>query len=649
MGPGDQNLDDLVAELSARRLKRREVLRRAAGLGLTAPVIASLLSACGGDDDDGAQDTPTSAPAAPTATESEAEEATPTEGAADVVTPTEGATDAATPTAAGAAPTDTPAEETPRGGSGKLTLILWQAPTILNLHIGQGGKDSAATRVALEPLFEFDANVEPVMFLASEYPTLDNGLLDPNGLWVIWKLREGVKWHDGEDFSAEDVKFTWEWIVNPDATTTTSAVYQNVESVEVVDDYTIRVNFKSPDPAWFDPFRGDNGVILPEHVFRDYTGAEARNAPANLMPVGTGPFKVVDFKPGDVVLYELFEDYWEPGKPHFDSIELKGGGDATSAARAVLQTGEVDYAWNLQVEPEVLNQLEASGLGQVVPVAGPFVEYLYINFADPHTEVDGARAEPSTEHPIFNHIEARQALNLAIQRDVIAEELYGAAGTATAYIINTPEKFKPDGLTWEYDLDAAATLLDAIDFPDAFESVSLLYQTSVNPVRQKNQEIVKADLEQLGFEVELKSVDSAVYFSSDAGNPDTFAHFYTDIQMYTTGPSSPYPIAYATRYRTDEIAQKANDWSGTNITRYFNPEFDVLHDQAQVEIDEETQIELWHAMMQMVHDDVFEIPIVWRGLPAAVSNRLDSSVLQTALIGAWTNWPFNDFKNWKPA
>ena len=636
-------LNRLRDEITIDGLSRRDVLRRGLALGLTAPVIAGLLAACGGDDDDGESSTATATTGA--AAQATATTEGPTETAEVPMGQLTATAQAAQPTAP-PEPTATPDTAVQRGGGGKLTMLLWQAPTILNLHVGQGGKDTTATRVCQEPLFEFDANNNPIMVLAVEYPTVENGLLSPDGTFVIWNLRQGVKWHDGEDFNAEDVKFTWEWITHPDASTTTSATYANVDSIDILDDYTVQVNFKSPDPAWFDPFRASPGVILPEHIFRDYLGEAGREAPANLAPIGTGPFKVVDFNPGDVVLYEIFDDYWDPGKPFFDSVELKGGGDATSAARAVLVTGEADYAWNLQVEPEILNQMESEGgQGALVSIPGNSAERIYVNFADPNSEVDGARAEPTTEHPIWKHKEAREALNFAIQRDVIATQLYGAAGVATGDNMNVPARFKLN-LPWEFDLDKAKEKLAAINFPDDFASTNIVYQTSVNSVRQKNQEIVKADLEQLGFSVELKSVDSGVFFSSDAGNPDTYAHFYTDIEMYTNGPGSPYPIAWASRYRSDEIAEKSNDWSGVNITRWNNPEFDALHEQAKAEIDEDVQLELWTAMMTMVADDIVEVPIVWRGGAEAVSSRIDESFIGPQ-VSNWATWPSYDLKNWK--
>lgn len=519
MYTGSDELQGLRSDITTEGLSRRAVLKRAMALGLSAPAIAVLLAACGSDDSD-AEPTATAGDAAPAST------ATTSSPAAEPTATAGQPTAEPTATTAAAAPTAT-AEAEPaatRGGGGKVNLLYWQATVILNPHLSQGSKDTNSARIALEPLADLDENTEPILVLATEWPAVDNGLLDPDGMWVTWKLREGVKWHDGADFTAEDVKFTFEWITDDGQTATSLNAYQSVESVEIVDDYTVTVHFKESNPGWYVPFVGGSGMILPEHLYKDYMGAAGRDAPYNLMPIGTGPYMVVEFKPGDTVLYEIFEDYWDPGKPYFDAVEFKGGGDAQSAARAVLQTDETDFAWNLLIEPDILNELADGSDAELVTVLGS-TERIMVNFTDPNVEVDGARSELPKQHPLLQHLEVRQALALAIQRDVISEEIFGPlGGVATAYVLNYPEKYKPEGITWEYDLDQARALLAAVGFPEAFESTALLYQATVNSQRQKIQETVKQDLEALGFSVELKSVDASVFLSSDAGNPDTYGH-----------------------------------------------------------------------------------------------------------------------------
>ena len=645
MGTGKfSDLERLRTEALAGMLDRRQVLKRSLALGLSAPVIAGLLAACADDEeeepaDTGDTDTTPATGAEPTEmTEDEEDEETPeTEE-----TPAEGDDEEtpemdATPEGDGeATPASEPAGEA--GGGGHLILLWWQAPTILNPHLAQGTKDYDASQVCLEPLANYNSAGELVPFLAAEIPSLENGDVAEDGMSVTWRLREGVTWHDGEPFTADDVAFTFEFVSNEATTATTFAVYDVIESVEVVDDQTITLTFKQPTPAWYDPFVGPNGMILPQHIFADYVGETAREAPANLDPVGTGPFMVTDFRPADVVLYERFENYWDAGKPYFDTVEMKGGGDSDSVARSVLQTGEGDWAWNIQSSPDILSQMvEAGGIGQIVATPGASAERIMVNFANPNEEVDGAFSEPSTEHPIFRFKEARNAIALAIQRDVIAEQLYGDGGVATSNNLNVPQRFVSPNTSWEYNLEEAQALLDEAGVSGG----NLVYQTSINAVRQRTQEIIKQSLEQLGFTVELKTVDAAIFFSSDAGNPDTYGHFYADLEMYTNGPSSPYPIAWAERYRSDSIAQKENAWSETNITRYNNPEYDEIHSQAQTELDPERQAELFIQMNDMSVMDFVEIPIVHRASVAAAANTLSEYDGATFMSDVW------DIKNWR--
>ena len=617
-------------------LSRRDVLKRGAVLGLSAPVIAGLLAACGDDDEEGGDDAPEAT--STTGTGGAQETAGTDEGEATETEATDEGDDEGEgeATATEGAGGDEPVGE--RGGGGHLRLLYWQAPVIMNPHLANGTKDFHASRVCLEPLVDFDREANPILVLAEEWPTVDNGLLAEDGMSVTWKLRQGVKWHDGEDFNAEDVAFTYEYITDPETATTTIGRYLTIESVEIIDDYTVTLHFNEPNPAWYDPFGTSEGIILPEHIFRDQMGAESRNAPANLAPIGTGPFRVTEFRPGDTILYEMFPDYWEPGKPHLDTIEMKGGGDVTSAARAVLQSDEADWAWNLQIEPEVLAQIEAGGLGEIDALPGGGTERVMIQFANPREEINGAFAEPGTTHPIWSDLRARQALALSIQRDTIAEQLYGKGGVAASNQYDEPAKFANPDITWEHDLDKAQALLDEMGFTDG----EILYQTSINSVRQKTQEIIKQDLEKLGFKVELKSVDSAVYFSTDQGSPDTSGKFWADLEMHTNGPTL-YPASWFDRYRTDEIAQQSNGWSGTNYFRYSNPEFDKMHDQVRVEMDPDTQVQLFQDMLELVTvTDVVEVPVVNRTGLAAKSNKIEG------YVGShWASNPVYELKNWR--
>ena len=528
--------------------------------------------------------------------------------------------------------TQKPTSTTPRTRQEDiLKLLYWQAPTILNPHLSNGTKDLEASRITLEPLASFNNEGKLRPFLAAQIPSLANGGVGSDGKSVTWKLKQNIKWSDGTPFTAADVVFTYEYISNPKVGTFTSGTYEVVESVEALDNYTVKVNFKNPNPAWFLAFVGQEGAILPKHIYEKYSGANAREAPANLKPVGTGAYRVVEFKPGDIVVYEP-NPYFREEKIGFKRIDLKGGGDATSAARAVLQTGDADYAYNLQVEARVLKELEAAGKGKVVSSNGAYMERIIINHSDPNqATADGERSSVKFPHPFFSERRVRQAFSLAVARDTIAQQLYGVTGKTTANILVVPPPYYSPNNSYEFNLKKAVKLLDEAGWKDTNgngirdkngQEMQIIFQTSVNPLRQKTQEIIKQDLQKIGVEVELKIVDAGVFFSGDPGNKDTTQHFYADLQMFSRASSSPDPSAYMKVYTCQEIPQKANNWTGKNVSRYCHQDYDNLWKEASAELEPEKRRQLFIRMNDMLVEDVVVIPLIHRANVIGISNTL---------------------------
>lgn len=542
----------------------------------------------------------------------------------------------AAPAASSTGQSNTALPATGRGTGDTLRLIWWQAPTILNPHLATGGKDTDASRVTYEPLASFNSDGELVPFLAAEIPSLENGGVAADGKSVTWKLKADVKWSDGEPFTADDVKFTYDYIADPATGATSGSSYSNVASVEVIDPTTVKVNFKEVTPVWARPFVGVNGPIIPQHIFKEYTGAKASEAPANLQPIGTGAYQVVEFKPGDIIVFEPNPNFRELDKPYFSRVELKGGGDAASAARAVLQTGDADYAWNLQVEAQVLEQLSKEGKGYLLLNPGGNSERIELNRADPNQEIDGERASLQAPHPFFTELKVRQAFSLAVDRQTIVDQLYGPAGLVTSNAVVAPPTVVSTNTSFEFNLEKAAALLDEAGWTDSDGDgirekdgvkLQILFQSSVNPVRQKTQEIIKQSLESIGFGVELKSIDSTVFFNNDPANPDTFKHFYADAQLYTVGSSNPDPGDYLEDFTCAEIVQKENEWSKGNLTRWCNPEYDALVIQAKAELDPAKRQAIYIQLNDILINDIVIIPVVHRTFPNGVSNTLDGVVL----------------------
>jgi peptide/nickel transport system substrate-binding protein len=525
---------------------------------------------------------------------------------------------------------------TKRGGGGILKLLWWQAPTLLNPHFATGTKDQDGSRLFYEPLANWDGEGNLIPILAAEIPSVANGGLAEDGTFVIWKIKQGVKFHDGHPLTADDLVFNWEYCKDPATAAVTSGSYINVK-VEKVDDYSVKVIFPKPTPFWADAFVGINGMIIPKHLFGEFAGAKSREAPTNLKPVGTGPFKFKSFNPGDLVTGEINPDYHVANQPYFDGFEMKGGGDAVSAARAVLQTGEYHYAWNLQVEDEVLKKLEEGGKGRVALFEGASIEHIQINFTDPNKEIDGERSSIKTKHPSLTDPAVRQALALLVDRKSVEQYIYGRTAKATANYVNNPPRYASKNTSFEFNIAKATALLDKAGWKPGADGIrakdgvklSYLFQTSINQPRQKTQAIVKQACQKAGIAIEIKSVVASVFFSSDVANPDTYPHFYADLQMYTTGPGRPDPAQWMRSYLSEEVASKANKWQGRNITRWQSKAFDDVWNASENELDPVKRAALLIKQNDLVIADNAVIPVLFRlGVGAAAKNL-------TLMLSGW--------------
>jgi peptide/nickel transport system substrate-binding protein len=526
-----------------------------------------------------------------------------------------------------------------RGGGGQLRLL--STPTTLNPYMGQSNADEAGSRLFYEPLATFDEDGALVPVLADHVPTVENGEVAKDGTWVTWHLKRGVVWHDGRPFTADDVVFNWEYVAHPGMTTR----YQAVERVERLHDHAVRVVFKEPTPFWPEIFCGARGLI-PRHLHQAYRGDRARESPQHLRPVGTGPYRCLEFRPGDLIRAELNPHYHVPNRPHFDEVVVKGGGDAVSAARAVLQTGEYDFAFNVLVEDEILRRLEGQGRGRIATWGSVGIEHISLNRVDPWSEDEGPGVRPP--HPLLGDPAVRAALSLLVDRGTIASQLYGRLGRVTTNFLNSPPAFVSPNTRWEFDVDKANRLLETAGWargPDGVRvrdgrRLRLLFQTSSAPIRQKTQAVIKQACARAGIEVELKAVPGSVFGSADA-NRDSMMRFRADLQMYTVGGSSPDPGRLLERYTSWRIPTKANGWIGGNHSHWRNEEYDRLWRAARMELDPARRAAMFVRMNDLVFQDVAFIPILERLNAVAISHRLhvvpalwDTSL---AYLAFWTS------------
>lgn len=592
----------LHQQLTSGQISRRTFLERATALGVGASVAMYAASTA-------AQSTPAASPAA--------------SGGAGMTS--------------GTPRPITGTENQERGSGGELKLIQWQAPSQMSPHQASGDKDILAASLVLEPLMHYGEDAGLLPNLVTEVPSFENGQLAEDLSSVTLTLLPDVLWSDGTPFTSADVRFTWEWATNPENASTSLEVFEKIASVETPDDLTAVVTFTESNPLWYASFTGNSqGAVYPEHILKD-GGTEAHDA-FRLNPIGTGPFIVESFAVNDQVTYTVNQNYREPGKPYFERVILKGGGDAAAAARAVLETGEYHFAWYLQVEPQLLRQMEQGGQGRLIVWPGVYAERLHLNFSDPNTEVDGERSHFGTPHPYFSDLAVRQAFNVAIERDKMANELFLGGDQETAAkdaVSGIPSLISPN-TSWEFNPERAAQLLDeagwALDgdvrTKDGIE-IAVRYVTTTNQVRQKMQAVVKQNLEAIAVRVEIENIDGAVYFDSAAGNDQNTGHFYYDMNMHQTGAGAPTPITYMERWYAgpegENVSQLANQWSGQNQQRYANADYDALLDQIRVETDPEALTELFIQANDLLINDVALIPLVQVAEKAAAATWLNEA------------------------
>ena len=587
-------LRELIDQVKAGGLSRRGFVQAMVGLGLTAPMAARLLFSAG--------------------------------------------VAAAEPRESGFAPTQ-------RGGGGNLRILMWDAPTMLHPHFGRGLRDFTASRIFYEPLAAPTPEGTFVPVLAEEIPSPRNGGLARDGQWVIWRLKKNVLWHDGTPFTADDVIFNWEFAADPGTGASTRAAYQEVARIDKLDTHTVKVVFKKPQPFWAVVFTG--GGLIPRHVFEPLKGGSAREAVGMARTVGTGPYRLLEFQPGDLIRAELNPQYHVPHRPFFDRLDIKCGGDAAGAARAVLQTGEYDFAYYVLVEEEVLRRIEQGGKGRVLAILSSGVSHIQCNQSDPWREVDGERSSPKSAHPSLADQSVRTALSLLVDRASIQEHLVGRAGQIAANFLNAPARFRSRNTAWEFSIEKANQILDQAGWARGADGVrardgnrlKLLFQAAANATVQKVQAVVKHAAARAGIEIEVKAIPASVFFSADVNNTDTNVRFLADLQTYTTFTGLD-PLHFVAQFVSWDLPSRDNRWTGRNIARWRSAEYDRLWRQAEVEMDPLKRAVQFIRMNDLVVQSAVVIPVTWRNVIHAAASALNGVELNSwdSIFGRIAYW-----------
>jgi peptide/nickel transport system substrate-binding protein len=587
-------LRELIEEVRRGRLTRRSFVEAMLALGLTAPLAAQMLGSAG---------------------------------------------------MAAAQPREPGFVPVARGGGGDLKILMWDAPTLLHPHFGRGLRDFTASRIFYEPLAAPAADGTFVPVLAEEIPSVKNGGVTRDGLSVVWKLKRNVVWHDGAPFTADDVVFNWEFASDSATAASSGAAYREIARIDKLDSHSVKVVFRKPQPFWPVVFTGDG--LIPRHVFGSLKGASAREGIGMMKPVGTGPYRLVEFRPGDLIRAELNPSYHVPNRPFFDRLEIKCGGDAVGATRAVLQTGEYDFAYYVLVEEEVLKRIEQGGKGRVLAIPSSGVSHIQCNQSDPWREVDGERSSLKAPHPFLTEPAVRLALGLLVDRASIQEHLVGRTGQTTPNFLNAPERFRSRNTSWEFNVDKANAVLDQAGWARAADGIRakdgkrlrMLFQAAANSTVQKVQAVVKQAAARAGIEIEVKAIPASVFFSADVSNLDTNVRFLADLQTYTvfTGLD---PLYFMSQFVSWEIPSRENRWAGRNMTRWRSADYDRLWKQAEVEMDPVKRAAVFIRMNDLAIQSGVVIPVTWRNVLHAAANSLGGVDLNSwdSIFGRIAYW-----------
>ncbi len=541
----------------------------------------------------------------------------------------------ATPTPPTATPVPSPTHTpdiitpTPQPEQEVLTILYWQAPTLPFPYQSSGSKDRDAGAIVLESLAVIDPDGNVVPKIAAEIPSRENGGISEDGLTITWRLRENLTWSDGSPLTANDVVFTWRYCTTDEIGCLALNTFERFMSVTALNDREVLLTLDKAEPRPELLLAGTDVPIISEAQFAECLAGDPPNCDdEHLMPIGSGPYRVVETIPNERIVYERNPHYWG-GIPHFDRVDLIGGGDAESNAQAALVEGTADYAWNLQVTPDDLNEWQANGIGEVITAFASDVERIVVNQTNPHTENEEHRSEylgGDNPHPYLTVTAIRQAMSMAIDRQRIVDDFYGSAGVATCNLVAAPARFVSDlndGCLTQ-DIEGAKALLDENGVVDTdgdgvreYKGVALTltYQTTANAVREGTFALIQGWWAEIGIDGTLITHDASIFFGP-AEHTESYRRFLADVQMYTTG-SGLDPQGYLSSYQCNHIQSRENMWAEDNNARVCSQAYDWVFSQLEAAGSETEREAAIRALNDAIVVNAYEIPLVLRGFVSA--------------------------------
>jgi peptide/nickel transport system substrate-binding protein len=526
------------------------------------------------------------------------------------------------------------AAETPVKG-GTAIIAIWQEPSTLAPHYANQTVSSIVTYGVLEGLAETTNAGEYVPTLAKAVPTVANGGVTVNGdkIDVKWELQPGLKWSDGSPVTSADIKFTWEiWMKDPKVNTRTG--FDQITAIDTPNETTAVLHYKSiyaPYPLNFDS-------LMPKKLLENE--ADISKTDYNRKPMGTGPFKITDFKAGDSITLEKNANYrFAPEKPYLDKVIFRSV-PSVEVAMAQLKAGEVNAVWNLTAAQSVdLEKISGITL-QTVP--GPSVERIELNTAQNKENTD-----PASVHPVLGDIEMRKALLYATPKQQIIDKLFfGKAQVGASPVSQGWAAFK--GPQEGYDAKKANDTLDKAGWVKGSDGIrskngvraSLGYTTTTgDATREKVQQVLLDEWKAIGVEVKIQNQPSSVLLSGSCTSKDPRKLGSFDMVQFASAPGIDPHSTVLPRYHSKNIPTAAN-CAGQNYTRIKNPQIDTAIDAAGATLDLAQRKASYATALKLLNDAYV---IIW------LYDRADIDARQDALRGwepnAWQRFTWQ-IENW---
>jgi peptide/nickel transport system substrate-binding protein len=500
---------------------------------------------------------------------------------------------------------------------GQVVVGLTQEPTSFNPLRPHIEVDRGVHFGIFDSLWRVDDTGQLVPNLAAEVPTMKNGGIGKNGLDYTFRLKKGATWHDGKPFTAKDVKFTHELLMNPKFAVFSKIGHDIVASLEATDDQTIKVKLREP----FAPFLtawGDTWIV-PQHVLGAV--ADPNTADFNTKsPVGTGPFKFASRVAGDHLVLEANRAY-HGGPPVLDRVIFKYIPDLT-VLYTQFKAGALDVTGLQGISAEFYG--EAKNLpGATVNVHyTPSVEYIYFNHSKPW----------------FRDLAVRQALYLAMDKKAIVDQIYyGIPRPVEAYLPSTAWAYHPELPRHEYSLEKAKALLDKAGWKPgsdgirAKDGVRLSFinaTTAGNKLREQTQALIQQTWRQIGVDMQIQNMPAAV----------VWGEYYTKSKYDTLLVGIQYSVGgdpdCLNRIHSKYIP--AETGGGRNVLWYKNRELDALLEEGVREVDRGKRKAIYWKAQELMRADLPFLPIFSYARLEGVKNGLVNYKLNSnTLTNSW--------------